>query len=287
MTSDDRSLPRRWAVGRLMGGPRPAWAEAIAVFVLYQVFERARGLLPQPVGPAFGHAAQVVRAERFLGVFVEGAVQRWFLPWHPVVEAFDVYYGTAHFVVPAIALLLLWRRDRARYRRCRNAFGFMLAVSLAAFAFWPLAPPRLLPPPHHFVDTAATIGGMGALDRGNLKDDNEVAAMPSLHIGWSSWSVVALLPALRRRWAKALLVAYPVVTLLVVMATANHYLVDGVGGLAVMAAGFALEAGRERWWSRRAPPGHAPTGAGVPSRHPLDVEVEHLGVAGIDGGLDP
>lgn len=220
------------------------------LFVVYQAFERTRGILPQPAGAALRHARQVVRVERFLGMFHEAAVQRWFLPSHPVIEVFDFYYGTAHFVVPVVAVILLWRHDRDRYRRCRNAFGFMLALALPFFAFWPLTPPRLLPPPPHFVDTAATIGGMGALDRGNLKDDNEVAAMPSLHVGWSSWCVVALLPALRRRWAKVALVAYPVLTLLVVIVTANHYWLDGAGGLAVLAGGFALEAARRRLGSR-------------------------------------
>ena len=41
-----------------------------------------------------------------------------------------------------------------------------------------------------------------------------------------------------RRWARALLVCYPFVTLFAVMATANHFLVDGVAGAAMMALAF-------------------------------------------------
>jgi hypothetical protein len=226
--------------------PRPWWREAFLLFVVYQAFERTRGILPEPAGTALRHAEQLVRLERALGIFREAAIQRWFLPWHPVIEVFDFYYGTVHFVVPVAALVVLWRMDKDRYRRARNAFGFMLALALPCFAFWPLTPPRLLPPPPRFVDTAATIGGMGALDRGNMKDDNEVAAMPSLHIGWSSWCVVVLWPVVRRRWAKVALVAYPLVTLLVVVVTANHYVLDGAGGLVVLGGGLVLEAARRR-----------------------------------------
>lgn len=232
------------ALARFVHRPRAWWQEVVLVFVVYQAFERLRGVLPERPAAAFHHAYQLIRAERALGIFVEATVQPWFLHSHPVIELFDVYYGTVHFVLPAVALLVLWRRDRARYARYRNAFGFMLALALACFALWPLAPPRLLPPSFRFVDTAATIGGMGPLDRGNLKDDNEVAAMPSLHFGWSSWCVAALLPVLHRRWTKALVVLYPFVTLLVVVVTANHYLLDGAGGLVVLAGGLALEAVR-------------------------------------------
>jgi hypothetical protein len=183
-----------------------------------------------------------------------------------------------HFVIPVVALVILRKRNRDRYAFMRNSAGFMLALAFAGFLLWPLAPPRLLPASYHFVDTPATIGGMGALDRGNLKDDNQVAAMPSLHIGWSTWCAVALLPVLRRRWAKAAVVAYPFLTLLTVMVTANHYWLDGVGGLVVLSAGMGLETLRSRAVSRARTPS---------SSHPADVEAEDSRVARVDGRHDP
>jgi len=253
------------------------WQEAIALFLLYEVFGRFRGVLPAPTVAPFDHAYQLIRAQEALGIFVEASVQQWFLPWHLAIQAFDIYYGTVHFIVPPVVLILLWRRDRVRYTTMRNAAGFMLVLAFAGFALWPLAPPRLLPPSYEFVDTAATIGGMGPFDRGNLKDDNEVAAMPSLHIGWSAWCALAVLPVLRRRWTKVLIVCYPFVTLLAVVVTANHYLLDGVGGLVVLAGGLVLERLRRRIVSARA---HR-------SLDGLDVEPEHLRVPGVDGGLHP
>ncbi|HEX3394983.1 MAG TPA: phosphatase PAP2 family protein [Acidimicrobiales bacterium] len=265
-----------WRGGLL--GPRLWWQEVIAMFVCYEVFERLRGVIPEPTVSPFHHALQVVRIERALGLFRESALQQWFLSWHLAIQFFDVYYGTVHFVIPVVALVILWKRNRDRYAFMRNSAGFMLALAFAGFLLWPLAPPRLLPASYHFVDTPATIGGMGALDRGNLKDDNQVAAMPSLHIGWSTWCAVALLPVLRRRWAKAAVVAYPFLTLLTVMVTANHYWLDGVGGLVVLSAGMGLETLRSRAVSRARTPS---------SSHPADVEAEDSRVARVDGRHDP
>jgi len=76
--------------------------------------------------------------------------------------------------------------------------------------------------------------------------DNPYAAMPSLHVGWSSWCVAAAwrsVPGRRRRLA---LVGYPLLTLLVVAGTANHYLLDGLGGLVTLAAAYGIEEARRR-----------------------------------------
>jgi len=253
------------------------WQEVIALFICYQTFERLRGIIPEPAVSPYHHALQVVHLEQALGLFREAALQQWFLSWHLAIQFFDLYYGTVHFVVPVVALVILWKRDPRRYTFMRNSAGFMLVLAFAGFFLWPLAPPRLLPASYHFVDTPATIGGMGPLDRGNLKDDNQVAAMPSLHIGWSTWCAVALLPVLRRRWTKAAIAAYPLLTLLTVMVTANHYWLDGVGGLAGLSAALGLEALRARMARRR----------GAPSSDAPDVESEHLGVARVDSGQNP
>jgi hypothetical protein len=70
---------------------------------------------------------------------------------------------------------------------------------------------------------------------------NQYAAMPSLHFGWSLWCVFMLWPAVgERRWAKALLVAYPAATLFAIVVTANHFWLDAVGGAAVLAGGYLV-----------------------------------------------
>ena len=42
----------------------------------------------------------------------------------------NIYYGTIHFVVPVVALVLLYRKLPARYVRYRNTLAFMLGLAL-------------------------------------------------------------------------------------------------------------------------------------------------------------
>jgi MFS superfamily sulfate permease-like transporter len=57
--------------------------------------------------------------------------------------------------------------------------------------------------------------------------------MPSVHVGWALIVAVAVITASRRRW-RWLAAGYPLLTLLVVVVTANHFWLDGiVSGLLV------------------------------------------------------
>ena len=69
---------------------------------------------------------------------------------------------------------------------------------------------------------------------------NLFAAMPSLHVGWSTWCAFALWPLARRLWVKVLLALYPLTILFCIVVTANHWILDAVGGWIVLAAGYAL-----------------------------------------------
>ncbi len=107
-------------------------------------------------------------------------------------------------------------------------------------------PPRLLPGGNGFIDTMAQYGSYGwwgsdaSAPRGMGHLTNEYAAMPSLHVGWSLWCGIMLFRFGRHWTVRALGVLYPVVTALVVMGTANHYLLDAAAGVLVMGIGFAL-----------------------------------------------
>ncbi|HEY7432864.1 MAG TPA: phosphatase PAP2 family protein, partial [Streptosporangiaceae bacterium] len=63
-----------------------------------------------------------------------------------------------------------------------------------------------------------------------------------LHVAWAAWCAVAIGTATRHRW-RHLAWLYPAATTLVVLASANHFLLDAVGGIAVTGLGM-LAAGR-------------------------------------------
>jgi hypothetical protein len=119
-------------------------------------------------------------------------------------------------------------------------------IGLIGFTLLPTCPPRLLAPGHGFVDTMAYYssygwwGGEASAPRGMGGMTNQYAAMPSLHVGWALWCGVMLWRYGGTRAAKAAGVAYPLVTTIVVMGTANHYFLDAVAGAAVMGVGLLL-----------------------------------------------
>jgi hypothetical protein len=243
----------------------PGWGEALAILVAYFLYEWARARVSGSPADAARNARQVVAAERALGIFHEATVQGWFLGRQTFLRAWDVYYGTVHFVGPVVVLAWLWRRRPKRYRRWRNTLVATGLVALVAFALYPVLPPRLLPSHFGFVDIAARYGGLGPLGQPPAKVmDNPYAAMPSLHVGWATWCACVLVSALRRRWIKVLAVAYPFVTLFAVVVTANHYVLDGVGGVAAVALGWAAATAL----SRRSRPACRPPRGGSPRTPP-------------------
>jgi hypothetical protein len=226
------------------------WAEAAAFVVLYETYETARSHIHPPAGPSFHHAETIIRWERALGLYQEHRLQRAFIDHKTVMQFWDIYYGTIHFVVPVVALWLLWRRARTRYPEARNVFLLMCYLALVVFAVWPLMPPRYLPDHYGFVDSSVRYGGLGPLNSGKTKDTNPFAAMPSLHIGWSVFSAWVLVRILRRRSLKVLAVVYPLVTLTCIVVTANHWVLDALGGLVAFGAALGVVTAVDRLWRR-------------------------------------
>jgi hypothetical protein len=259
------------------------WKEALIVVVFYAAYSATRNLfgsaridvaageLPEN---AFNNALRVIDLEKALGLYHELTVQQWFVPaastlgeWW--IRFWNVYYGTFHFVVTLAAFVLLFVRMPHRFARWRNTLGFMTALAIIGYSLFPLMPPRLLDkpavewggaelrdarglPPFGYVDTLEEYGGLWSFDSGAVAEiSNQYAAMPSMHIGWASWCVLALWPLARRWWLRGILVAYPLATLFCIVVTANHFWVDGVGGLAALGLGFVLGSALDRWNQRR------------------------------------
>jgi PAP2 superfamily len=107
----------------------------------------------------------------------------------------------------------------------------------------PVAPPRLLPD-LGFVDTAL-LNGQSVYGEFGTGMANQLAAMPSVHVGWAAlvgWYVWWSAPA-RWRWIGPL---HTVTTVLVVVATANHWWLDGL-----VAVGFVALSMLAGWgWGR-------------------------------------
>ncbi len=244
------------------------WAEALLVLAFYVVYTWSRnqfGSASVDPSVALDNAQRVIDLEKAMGLFQELRIQEWFLDWTPFLQGWNLFYGTCHFGVTIFTLVWLYRRFPVLYPRWRSSFLCTTGLALVGFSLFPLMPPRLLADcgefggclaAYPFVDTLAEVGGLWSFDSGTMqKVSNQYAAMPSLHFAWASWCTLALWPVLRRTWTRILVAAYPVATLFAVIVTGNHYWIDAVGGVAVLAAGVLLGRlladGWHRWSSRR------------------------------------
>jgi hypothetical protein len=254
------------------------WKEAIIVAVFYMVYSWTRnqfgsnkiaadGIPDQ----AFTNAVRVIRFETALNLFHEQTVQAWFLPYRWFIQFWNTYYGTMHFAVTLGVFILLFVKRRDVFPQWRNTLAVMTALAIVGFAFFPLMPPRLLDEPcpatdpasyggacietserpdggWGFVDTLSEYGGPWSFDSETMASiSNQYAAMPSLHIGWSTWCAIAVWPLIRNRWLKALVLLYPLTTLFCIVVTANHFWVDGLGGLLVFGIGSLVGWSVHRW----------------------------------------
>jgi PAP2 superfamily len=209
--------------------------EAVAITAMLTLYRLGRGLVAGKTDQATVNAYWLIGVERAFGIFVEQPWQQWTLARPALMGFFDWYYETLHF--PATGAFLVWvfLKHGRHYARVRNSFVVATLVGFLMHWTWPLLPPRLLPESYGFVDTiGADIYGDGKLG----PFANQVAAMPSLHFGWSLTIGVGivLLSANRFRWVA---LAHPVLTFVAIVVTANHYIMDAVVAVPVMGIGLA------------------------------------------------
>ena len=238
--------------------------ETVVGIALYLLYDELRSRASGSGVVALRHGYDVVRWERAVGMFQEYRIQHAFIHWHGFLSFWNIYYGTIHFALPVIALVMLWRRAPARYVRWRNVLLVMLTLGLLSFWAYPLMPPRFMPRRFGFVDTAAEFFNFGPQQRVVLVHGvptaasraafgNLFAAMPSLHVGWSTWSALALVPVLERRWVQALVLLDPLVTTFAIVVTANHWILDAVGGWVALGAAWLIVVGIEQIRGRARP----------------------------------
>ncbi|MFI8346248.1 bifunctional glycosyltransferase 87/phosphatase PAP2 family protein [Streptomyces sp. NPDC085596] len=219
--------------------------ELLLIRVTYAAYQQVRlaatgGSNEVARATAEHHGHLILDAERFLRIDIEHAVN------HAVVQVgwlrgfLDFYYESFHFVVPLTVLAVLYWRRPVDYRWARTSLGFATLLALIGFWLFPLAPPRLMPG-LGFVDTVHGVQDLAHPDYGAMTAiTNQYAAMPSLHFGWSLWCGLVIAMLAPRWWMKALGLLHPLLTGTAIVATANHWVLDAVGGALVVGGGFAL-----------------------------------------------
>jgi len=215
-----------------------AGVELALLALLYVGYSAARLLADGDVARAVANAYDLLHLESVLHLDVERSANQLLTDVPGLALVASYWYSALHYVVTPAVLIWVYRRHALGYRRVRNALVLATATGLVGFVLLPVAPPRMLP---GYVDVLATTSGSGwwgsdaSAPKGLGGLTNELAAMPSLHVGWALWCAWVVFLCTRNRWLRVAATCYAAGTTLVVIGTANHYVLDAVAGAGVVA----------------------------------------------------
>ena len=243
------------------------WREIViagAFYLIYSLVRNRFGAGPESRSIAYRHARGVIKVEEWLGRWVEPRLQQCYLglPGHGMIRWWNIFYGTAHFMVTIGVLVIAFRKAPQRYRFVRTMLAGATALALFGFAAYTLMPPRLLDSTSIFgacrgaratctdyglVDTIERWGGLWKFGSGGMANvSNQYAAMPSLHFGWSTWCAVTVVIVVGKGRTRWLAFLYPAATLFCILVTANHFWLDAFFGLVALGGGWLLATLAER-----------------------------------------
>jgi hypothetical protein len=217
------------------------WGELLLVVWLCWVYDMINNLAPLRLGLALSHARAILHLEQTLHLNPERALDSWLAGHHTLGLILSLYYDNAHFIVTLGLLGWLWWRRPDIYRPLRNTLVIVNLLGFAVFWLYPVAPPRML---KGFTDVVAASHTFGSWHTGALASQaNQLAAMPSLHIAWAVWCTIVVWRLSSARLLRGLAAVYPCVTAVAVLATGNHFLLDILGGLLVIAIAALIAPG--------------------------------------------
>ena len=235
------------ATARSSRGPgraAPGLREVALLATLWFTYAFSRVLANDDLAAARARAADLLHLETLLHLDVESWLNHTLTPLSQVAVPMSFWYASLHYLVTPAVLVFLFVRHRDEYPRARNAIVIGSAIGLVSYVLFPTAPPRLMPG-GAYLDTLVSTSDIGwwsgqtSLPGGLGQMANELAAMPSLHVGWTVWVAWAV-------WrhtnvvGRAIAVLYAAGTTLVVVATGNHWVLDAVAGAVVIAVGILV-----------------------------------------------
>ena len=225
-------------------GPLDAARQVLLFAAGYYAYSLVRGFADDPgaAQTAFNNARAVIDAEQALRVFVEPQVQAWAMGSGALIDGLSWLYVNAQtsIVLGALAFIYLKRNDSFYF--VRNMMLVAMALALVGYVLFPTAPPRFFPE-WGFFDSVSDFAGVEPDSTTVDALFNPYAAIPSMHVAFALMIGGSLAKLVHHRVLRLLWWAYPVLVTFVIVATANHFLMDAVLGAA--AAGVSALAARE------------------------------------------
>ena len=245
--STEPSTQSKFFAGRTLSDGKTIvwWREILIIAAVNVVYETVRNLSAGKPAKAYSNALLIIDWQRNLGIWHEQAMQQFALGFTPLIVFANYFYGSIYIIATLFTLIFLYSKFPDDYPLFRNTLMIGTLCGLIGFALFPLMPPRLLDDTlllqgtnanlwFGFIDTLVEYPTFWSFNDPAMKTiSNQFAAMPSLHCGWAFWTFISLLPRMKSWWSKTLVVLYPVLTVYVVVITANHYVLDAVAGFAL------------------------------------------------------
>ncbi|HVU60878.1 MAG TPA: phosphatase PAP2 family protein [Mycobacteriales bacterium] len=228
--------------GRSLRFVAGAAQEITIICGLYALWQVANGLSRGHTTGGLARGRDVWNAERWLHLPSEVSVQKLILHHHELVRLANYFYESAHFTIMVVFLGWLWLRHRDRYPFVRNTVVAFTTMSLL-IQMVQVAPPRLIGV-SGLVDVGQKVGPT-PYNAFTAHIADQYAAMPSIHVGWAVLISIAVVTCSPSRW-RWLAVLHSVVTTFVVVATANHYWLDGIVAIALLVPAYFIALGVER-----------------------------------------
>jgi len=232
-------VPPRWpSSGRLPRLVLFIVSQIVLLLVMFQLYKMVRKtFITRAEQVAFGHAKDVLHFEAWLHLDFELRLQQWILDrpeW--VIHVFNNFYAYYMYIFYACMVVAMFFAVE-RWRYLRRWFYISMAIATPWYLIYPLAPPRFMEPyGWPFMDTLAVYGPNYFSENG-LVTANRYAAMPSMHVGWTTLAAITLAVCLPWRRVGYAIAAFLIVFIvLTVIITGNHYWVDAVAGWLVIAA---------------------------------------------------
>jgi hypothetical protein len=239
-------LGASYAVHRIAPARRTVVAvlrEAGTLLALFALWQLVGQLSLMSGDHALDRAEWIHRTELRLGLPDEASWQQAVTPYPVLARLANYYYAVMHFGVMLVVLLWVFLRHRARYAWVRTTVVLVTAACLL-IQFIPVAPPRMLTD-RGFVDLATEYGqsvysgGIGGMHA------DELSAMPSVHVAWCVLVAVAVISVTRSPW-RWLILLHPLLTVAVVVVTANHFWADGLVAVWLLMLAYAVQYGAGR-----------------------------------------
>ena len=175
-----------------------------------------------------------------------------------VVHWWDILFTltyTSYFIVPFALAGYFWARDRLAFQRFTRRLVTLALCGLATYIVFAAAPPWLAGEMGLIDEVHRSTGkgwevlsvGTASLFSKGQASSNLVAAVPSLHTAFVTLVALFLWPRVRRRGLRPLLLLYPLLMGLTLMATGEHWFFDVLLGWIYAGAVMAAWG----WWERR------------------------------------